>query len=107
MASYIARRKFLATLGGAAAAWPLAGRAQQPDRVRRVGLLMGYAETDTAAQALVATLRQELQKLGWEEGRNIRIDVRFPGADVGRVRAALMELMSLAPDVLVSNTLQH
>jgi putative ABC transport system substrate-binding protein len=104
MASYIARRKFLATLGGAAAAWPLAGRAQQPDRVRRVGLLMGYAETDTAAQALVATLRQELQKLGWEEGRNIRIDVRFPGADVGRVRAALMELMSLAPDVLVSNT---
>jgi putative tryptophan/tyrosine transport system substrate-binding protein len=65
---------------------------------------MGYVEADTAAQAQVATLRQELQKLGWEEGRNIRFDVRFPGADAGRARAALMELMSLAPDVLVSNT---
>jgi len=100
------RREFI-TLVGSAAAWPLAARAQQSERTRRIGVLMGYAETDTAAQALVATLRQELQKLGWEEGRNIRIDVRFPGADVGRVRAALMELMSLAPDVLVSNTLQH
>ena len=70
----------------------------------RVGVLMGYAETDPAAQAQVAALRQELQKLGWEEGRNIRIDVRFPAADAGRVRAILMELMSLTPDVLVSNT---
>ena len=56
------------------------------------------------AQAQVAALRQELQKLGWEEGRNIRIDVRFPAADAGRIRATLMELMSLTPDVLVSNT---
>jgi putative tryptophan/tyrosine transport system substrate-binding protein len=67
-------------------------------------VLMGYAETDPAAQAQVAALRQELQKLGWEEGRNIRVDVRFPGTDDGRVRATLMELMSLTPDVLVSNT---
>jgi putative ABC transport system substrate-binding protein len=65
---------------------------------------MGYAETDAAAQALVAALRQELQNLGWDEGRNIRIDVRFPAADAGRVRATLMELMSPTPDVLVSNT---
>lgn len=65
---------------------------------------MGYAETDAAAQALVAALRQELQNLGWDEGRNIRIDVRFPAADAGRVRANLMELMSPTPDVLVSNT---
>ena len=72
--------------------------------MRRIGVLMGYAETDPAAQAQVAALRQELQKLGWEEGRNIRIDVRFPAADAGRVRAILMELMSLTPDVLVSNT---
>jgi putative ABC transport system substrate-binding protein len=72
--------------------------------MRRVGVLMGYAETDPAAQAQVAALRQELQKLGWEEGRNIRINVRFPAADAGRVRAILMELMSLTPDVLVSNT---
>jgi len=98
------RRAFITLVGAAAAAWPLAARAQQGERVRRVGVLMGYAETDTAAQAQVATLRQELQKLGWEQGRNIRIDVRFPGADAGRVRAALTELMSLAPDVLVSNT---
>ena len=97
------RREFI-TLVGSAAAWPLAARAQQSERTRRIGVLMGYAETDTAAQAQAATLRQELQKLGWEQGRNIRIDVRFPGADVGRVRAALKELMSLTPDVLVSNT---
>ena len=97
------RREFIALLGGAAA-WPLAARAQQGERVRRIGVLMGYAETDPAAQAQVAALRQELQKLGWDEGRNIRIDVRFPGTDAGRVRAILIELMSLTPDVLVSNT---
>ena len=65
------RREFI-TLVGSAAAWPLAARAQQSERTRRIGVLMGYAETDTAAQAQVATFRQELQKLGWEEGRNIR-----------------------------------
>src|SRR5215467_13940728 len=93
------RRDFITLLGGAAAAWP-----QQTERMRRVGVLMGYSETDPAAQAQVAALRQELQKLGWEEGRNIRIDVRFPGSDAGRVRAMLMELMSLTPELLVSNT---
>jgi putative ABC transport system substrate-binding protein len=98
------RREFITLLGGAAAAWPLAAQAQQAGGMPRVGVLMGYAETDPAAQAQVAALRQELQKLGWEEGRNIRIDVRFPAADAGRVRAILMELMSLTPDVLVSNT---
>ena len=98
------RREFITLLGGAAAAWPLATQAQQAGRMRRVGVLMGYAETDPAAQAQIAALRQELQKLGWEEGRNIRIDVRFPAADTGRVRAILMELMSLTPDVLVANT---
>jgi putative tryptophan/tyrosine transport system substrate-binding protein len=98
------RRAFITLLGGAAAAWPLAARAQQPERMRRVGVLMGYAESDAAAQTQVAALRQELRKLGWEEGRNIRLDVRFPAADAGKVRAILMELMSLTPDVLVSNT---
>jgi putative tryptophan/tyrosine transport system substrate-binding protein len=98
------RREFIALLGGATAAWPLAARAQQAERVRRVGVLMGYAETDSAAQAQVAALRQELQKLGWDEGRNIRIDVRFPPADTSGIRATVMELMSLTPDVLVSNT---
>ena len=98
------RREFIALLGGAAAAWPLAAHAQPAGGMRRIGVLMGYAESDAAAQAQVAALRQELRKLGWEEGRNIHIDVRFPAADAGRVRAILMELMSLTPDVLVSNT---
>ena len=84
--------------------WPLTARAQQSGRMRRIGVLMGYVETDPSAQAQVEALRKELQKLGWEEGRNIRIDVRFPGGDAGRVRAILAELMSLAPDLLVTNT---
>ena len=97
------RRQFITLLGGAAI-WPQLVSAQQAERIQRVGVLMGYAETDTAAQAQVVALRQELQKLGWEDRRNIRIDVRFPGADTGRVRTTLMELISLTPDVLVSNT---
>jgi putative tryptophan/tyrosine transport system substrate-binding protein len=97
------RRQFITVIGGAAA-WPLAARAQQPERMRRVGVLMGYVETDLAAQAQVAAFRQELQKLGWDEGRNIHIDVRFPAANADRVRATLMELTSLTPDVLVTNT---
>src|SRR6516165_10622288 len=100
----VKRREFITLLGGTVAAWPLAAHAQQPERMRRLGVLMGYAETDPAAQAQVAALRQELQKLGWDEGRNIRIDVRFPGTDAAKIRAILMELMSLTPDVLVSNT---
>jgi putative tryptophan/tyrosine transport system substrate-binding protein len=100
----IRRRQFIALLGGAVAAWPLAARAQQPERMRRIGVLMGYAESDAAAQAQVAAMRQELRKLGWDEGRNIHIDVRFPAADVAKARAVVMELMSLTPDVLVSNT---
>jgi ABC-type uncharacterized transport system substrate-binding protein len=100
----IGRREFITLLGGAAVAWPLAARAQQPERMRRIGVLMGYAESDAAAQAQVAAMRQELRKLGWDEGRNIHIDVRFPAADVAKARAVVMELMSLTPDVLVSNT---
>ena len=100
---HMRRREFVIILG-ATTAWPLAARAQQPERMRRVGVLMGYAETDLAAQAQVAAFRQELQKLGWDEGRNIRIDVRFPAANADRVRSTLMELTSLTPDVLVSNT---
>jgi hypothetical protein len=64
-------------VGGAAAAWPLAARAQQGDRMRRVGVLMAYAESDPEGQAQVAAFREELQKLGWAEGRNIRIDSRW------------------------------
>ena len=98
------RRRDLIRLVGGAVVCPLAARAQQSERMRRVGVLMGYAETDVAAQAQVAAFRQELQKLGWDEGRNIRVDVRFPAANADRVRATLMELTSLTPDVMVSNT---
>jgi len=86
-----------------AAAWPLAAVAQT-DGMRRIGVLMGYAATDPAAQAQIAALRQGLQKLGWEEERNIHVDVRFPGGDVSAVRTSLTELMRLTPDVLVTNT---
>ena len=71
------RRQFITLLGGAAAARPLAARAQQPDRMRRIGVLMGYAESDREGQAHVAAFREGLQKLGWTEGRNIRIDTRW------------------------------
>jgi putative ABC transport system substrate-binding protein len=97
------RRDFIKAIVGSAAAWPLAAHAQT-DGMRRIGVLMGYPATDPAAQAQIAALRQGLQKLGWEEGRNIHIDVRFPGGDVSAVRASLMELMRLTPDVLVTNT---
>jgi putative ABC transport system substrate-binding protein len=100
----VKRREFITLLSGAAAIWPLAARAQQSERMRRIGVLMGYPENDAAAQAQVSALRQELRKLGWEEDRNIRVDVRFPAADADKVRAVLMELMSLRPDVLVTNS---
>ena len=71
------RREFIALLGGAAAAWPLAARAQQPDRIRHIGVLMGFPESDLQAQSFIAAFRDGLQKVGWMEGRNIRIDTRW------------------------------
>ena len=71
------RRNFITLLGGAAATWPLAARAQQPDRMRRIGVLMAHGENDREGQAFVAIFRETLQKLGWAEGRNIRIDTRW------------------------------
>src|SRR5262249_20498628 len=104
MASHIERRKFLATLGGAAAvAWPLAARAQQAERVRRIGLLMGVAD-DREGQARVTALKQGLQELGWTDGRNIQIETRFAGADADRIRAHAAELVALAPDIIVGQT---
>jgi len=103
MASYIARRKFLATLGGAAASWPLAARAQQGERLQRIGLLMGAAD-DPEGQARVTALKQGLQDLGWTDGRDIQIETRFGGADAGRIRDQAAELVVLTPDVLVGNT---
>src|SRR5262245_62797946 len=103
MASYIARRKFLAMLGGAAA-WPYAARAQQGDRVRRIGMLLGIAENDLEAQSRIAAFRKGLRDLGWVEGRNVHIDYRFAAGDANRIRAYVAELVTLAPDVFLANS---
>jgi len=98
------RRDFIKVIGGGAAAWPLAARAQQPDRMRLVGVLMGYAENDPAAQAEVATFRGALAKLGWTEGSNLRIEVRWGAGDADKVRTFAKELVDLRPDVILSQT---
>jgi putative tryptophan/tyrosine transport system substrate-binding protein len=95
----VRRRAFITLLGGAAAAWPLAARAQQPERMRRIGVLMGYAESDAAAQAQVAALRQELRKLGWEEGRNGNL-TGFANWDSPAISGKWLELLKeVAPEV--------
>src|SRR5262245_19700328 len=93
----IRRREFVTLLGGAAAAWPLAARAQQPKRMRRVGVLMG----DSSAQPYVTAFVQTLHTLGWIEGQNVRIDVRW-NADTGRAQAVAAELVGQAPDAILS-----
>src|SRR5262245_18260363 len=101
MASHIGRRKFLATLGGAAA-WPVAVRAQQGERMRRIGVLMSYAADDPAGQARLLAFAQELAQSGWIDGRNVRIDVRWGAVDPERIRSYAAELVALAPDVIVA-----
>ena len=92
----IGRRELLAALGGAVAAWPLAAGAEQPDQVRRIGVLMGYAESDSDARAWYAAFREALQKLGWTEGRNIQIDTRWATPDDAEsMRRFAMELVAL------------
>jgi putative ABC transport system substrate-binding protein len=96
------RREFITLLGGSAAAWPLAARAQQPGQVRRIGVLMAHAESDPEGQAFVAAFREVLQKLGWTEGRNIRIDTRW-AAEVGLMQGFAKELIALQPDLILAN----
>jgi ABC-type uncharacterized transport system substrate-binding protein len=99
------RRAFITLLGGATVAWPLAARAQQPERMRRIGVLMGYAENDREGQTFVAALREGLQKLGWAEDRNIRIDFRWAAAsDVESMQRFAKELVALQPDLILSST---
>ena len=98
------RREFITLVGGAAAAWPLAARAQQPERMRRLGILMAFAENDPEGQQRVAAFVQGLRELGWTEGGNIHIDYRWAGADVGRIRSAAAELIDLKPDAIVAQT---
>ena len=96
------RRSFITLLGGAAAAWPLAVHAQQGERVRRVGLLTGVPDADPEAQARLAAFRKALQQLGWNEGRNVRIDYRAGADNTDRIRQSAAELVGLAPDVIVA-----
>jgi hypothetical protein len=98
------RRDFIAGLGGAVA-WPLAARAQQPNRMRRVGVLLSGTENDLVVQALWAASREALGKLGWIEGSNVRFDVRFIATDPDRMRAHAEELVRLAPDVILAVSL--
>ena len=97
------RRDFVALLGGAALASPVAARAQQPGRMRRVGVLMGVAESDPEGQARIAAFRQGLSDLGWADSRNLRIEYRWAAGDADRIRAYAAELVALAPDLLVGN----
>jgi ABC-type uncharacterized transport system substrate-binding protein len=96
------RRHFITLLGGAAAAWPLAARAQQGERMRRIGVVMNLAESDQEGQARLAAFLQGLQELGWADGRNIRVDYRWRAGDVDRYRRYAVELVALAPDIFVA-----
>jgi ABC-type uncharacterized transport system substrate-binding protein len=95
------RRAFITLLGGAAAAWPLAARAQQSGR-RRIGVLMTYAADDPVGQARLLAFAQELAQSGWTDGRNVRVDVRWGAADPERIRSYAAELIALVPDVIVA-----
>jgi putative tryptophan/tyrosine transport system substrate-binding protein len=97
------RRDFITVVGGAAAAWPLAAWAQQTDRIRRVGVLMGYPENDLEGPAFFAAFREGLEKLGWVEGRNIRLDTRWATPDDAEARRRFAkELVALQPDLILS-----
>src|SRR5258707_442389 len=93
------RRDFISLLGGAATAWPLVARAQQPERIPRIAVLMNRAADSPEGQARVAAFRQALQQLGWNDGRNIRIETRWGEDDTDRERTYAAELLALAPDV--------
>src|SRR5262245_30122720 len=100
----VRRRHFIATLGGAAA-WPLAARAQQADRVRRIGVLMGYSERDPDARAWYAAFREALQRIGWTEGRTAQIDTRWARPDdVESMQSFAKEIVALQPNVILAST---
>src|SRR6516225_8583305 len=96
------RRAFISLLGGAAA-WPLAARAQQVERMRRVGVLMLYPENDPQGQLRATAFRQGLEKLGWAVGRNVQIDFQWGLGDADWIRSAAAQLLRLAPDMILAN----
>jgi putative tryptophan/tyrosine transport system substrate-binding protein len=98
----VKRREFFTFLGGAAASWPLAARAQYSERVRRIGVLIQVAEGDPQARIEVAAFLRGLQELGWSEGRNLRVDTRWGGGDADRIRKYAAELVALGPEVVLA-----
>src|SRR5262252_9938706 len=93
------RREFITLLGGAAV-WPLAAHAQQPDRVKRLGVLWGLAENDNVYEPYLSAFKQQLQSLGWIDGRNVQVEYRFTGGVTEHIRIAARELVAVAPDVI-------
>jgi putative ABC transport system substrate-binding protein len=101
----IRRREFITLLGGGAAAWPLVARAQRRDRVRRIGVLISGDENDPVAKANVSTLTQALAGLGWADGRNVGMDLRWAGSDTDQIRALAQDLVGLQPDIILASTI--
>ena len=99
----IRRREFITVLGGAAS-WPLAAHAQQGDRVRRIGVLSLGDENDPVQKTFVSAFTQALADLGWTDGRNVRIDLRWADADINRIQALAQELVRLQPDIILAGT---
>jgi len=97
------RRQFITLLGGAAVAWPLSARAQQGERMRRIGVLMSLASEDPEGQARLAGFVQGLQEAGWNDGRNLRIDMRWGAGDADRHRRYAAELVGLRPEVILAS----
>ena len=98
------RRDFIRAISGAVVAWPIAARAQQAQRMRRIGVLIGFAETDPDVQSWLATFRDSLAKLGWTEGSNFRIELRWAGYDPDKIKTLAKELVDLRPDAIFSVT---
>jgi putative tryptophan/tyrosine transport system substrate-binding protein len=98
------RREFIALVGGAAVAWPVTAWAQQTERMRRLGVLMAVAESDADARKGISILQESLQKLGWKDGNNIRIDYRWGNGNPDRIQDLAKELVDLQPDVLVGHS---
>ena len=96
------RREFITLIGGAAAAWPLGARAQQPERMRRVGVLNTLAADDGMGQARNGVFLQGLQQAGWTIGRNVQIETRWAAGDADRLRTYAAELVALKPDVILA-----
>jgi len=98
------RRQFITLLGGAGAAWPLAARAQQPERMRRVGVLMGLDANDPEGRSEAGALKQGFQKLGWIEGRNLQFEYYWSGGDANRIQASAKALVSATVEVIVARS---